>query len=103
MAKVRRPFRATLEGGHVLEGVVRPVDLVATERALGGVSEKNQMTTGIHAAWHALHRQGGEIAQLVGTFDEYLDRLEDFEESEEADALGEATPGQDPEPVSLPA
>lgn len=96
MAKIATPFKVILSDGRELEGRSIPVDVVAAERQLGGLTDERRIQGTFYAAYNALRRGGHTFA----SFDEFLTLLEDYEELGKGEANGAAPSG---EPVSPPS
>lgn len=89
---MKMTFEVTYIDGRVVEAKAMPKDFVAFERQYGttlaGLDEASTPLEHIYyLAWSPLHRSGIE----PGSFDEFLDRLEEVDTKEEAAAAVDPT------------
>lgn len=101
---MKMTFEVTYVDGRTFVAKAMPKDLVAYERQYSTtVAAMDDSTTPMehifYLAWSPLHRAGIE----PGTFDEFLDRLDDVEmQSEPAVDPTQPAPSDEPSPASPP-
>ncbi len=76
MQKMTNPFRITLPDGRKINGKTSPLDIVMTERHLGGVNDRNKGEAVFYSMMLALKREHGIE---FDSFDDFLDNVDDAE------------------------
>lgn len=88
-------FKVTLDDGREIEGRMLPVDMVAAERHFGGV-DKRAVEAEFFSVFNALKRKGEEL----GSFDDFMSRLEDYQSDRTESGNGQAPLGATESPSS---